>query len=64
MQSVKELEWLAYYFKQHAREDLSAEILAQLCALRNFVQQSGKVKDSRDVIDFQQGFRESLDKAG
>ncbi len=61
MQSVRELEWFASYFKQHSREDLADEILEQLCLWKSFVQQSLKVQDNCDVIDLQTS-RANLDK--
>ena len=61
-QPMRELEWLAWYFKQHAREDLAAEILGQVRAVRQRAQQSLGLGEASDVIDFQ-GPQQELEKA-
>jgi len=39
-QPLRELEWLAQYFREHSREDLAQEIFARLVHLRHYAQDS------------------------
>jgi hypothetical protein len=51
LQPLRELEWLAQYFKKHCREDLAGAIFQQVKQLRHRAQDS-LTDDASDVIDF------------
>ena len=59
MQPLRELEWLAQYFKKHCREDLAGAIFTQLKDLRHRAQDSLGESDASDVIDFNQNSKRS-----
>lgn len=59
MQPLRELEWLAQYFKKHCREDLAGAIFTQLKDLRHRAQDSLGESDASDVIDFKPNSKRS-----
>jgi len=51
-QPLRELEWLAHYFKEHCREDLAQQIFKQVKILRQRAQDSIPGGGNSDVLDF------------
>jgi hypothetical protein len=51
-QPLRELEWLAYYFREHGRDDIAKEIFEQLQAMRHHAQDSLESQGGSNVLEF------------
>ncbi|CAN5525353.1 hypothetical protein BH11CYA1_BH11CYA1_41320 [soil metagenome] len=58
-QPLRELQWLANYFKTHAREDLSIDLFEQLRELRQRAQESLGTTEASDVMEFRKSTSDS-----
>jgi len=51
-QPLRELEWLAHYFREHGRDDMAKEIFEQVQAIRHHAQDSLDSKEASNVLEF------------